>query len=243
MDNKKKNKYHKNVNYLNHKIISLNNHLDDLYKNKIIMQDFYSYKMSLLDEVSNKINDLEEYLNDTKYKNKNKSEKMIDDINILLQKISLKIGSNNLINLLDIFVDYNNFISEKDKTYAELLNLYNNFFYPLSCGKITDIDKLFKKNNIESIDLPKVIKLIDTNKTNILNEKINGVSILFQLEEGYIFYVNGYFKKDCIQYFKNFPYFKNKLIELENLVETIDAPTFFKEKYIEQISLKDFILY
>ena len=243
MDNKKKNKYHKNLNYLNHKIISLNNHLDDLYKNKIIVQDVYSYNMSLLDEVSNKINDLEEYLNDTKYKNKNKSEKMIDDINILLQKISLKIGSNNLINLLDIFVDYNNLITEKDKTYVELLNLYNNFFYPLSCGKITDIDKLFKKNNIESIDLPKVIKLIDTNKTNILNEKINGVSILFQLEEGYIFYVNGYFKKDCIQYFKKFPYFKNKLIELENLFETIDAPTFFKEKYIEQISLKDFILY
>jgi ATP-dependent Lon protease len=242
MDNKKKNKYHKSVNYLNNKIISLNNHLDDLYKYKIIVQDFYNERMTLLDDVSNKINDLEEYLNDIKYKNKNKAEKMIDDINILLQKISLKIGSNNLSNLLDIYIDYNNFISDKDKTYIELFNLYNNFYYPLSCGKITDIDKLFKKNNIESIDLPKVIKLIDTNKTNILNEKINGATILFQLEDGYIFYVNGYFKKDCIQYFKNFPYFKNKLIELENLAETIDAPIFFKEKYIEQISLKDFIL-
>ena len=56
MDNKKNNKYYKNVNCLNNKIILLNNHLDNLYKNKIIVQDFYNEKMTMLDDVSNKIN-------------------------------------------------------------------------------------------------------------------------------------------------------------------------------------------
>ena len=90
---KKKNKYYKIVLLFYKKLSTLSNHLDFLFKNKFILQDSYIEKMHLLNDIQNKIVNLE--LINEKKKSKNIIENLIIDIQNSLQKICDKIGSNN----------------------------------------------------------------------------------------------------------------------------------------------------
>ena len=235
---KKKNKYLKIIENLNEKLIYLLEQLDFLIKNKIITQDLYIEKMLLLNNINDKINYLDEYI--SKKNNKKNINDQINHINDLLQKVCLKIGSTNLLHILDIFL-LNDFIEKQNSSYKNLLNCYNEYFIPLSCVKISEMDKFIKKHNIIFKDTIHVVNLLDISKNNTLNEKIDGASIIFCLDNK-ILYMNGYFKKDNLLLFKNSKEFKNKLNNIDNKNELNEIPALFKEKYIEQISIKDFII-
>jgi ATP-dependent Lon protease len=247
MDNKnkmekKKNKFDKYILFFNKKITSLTNQLDFLFKNKYIVQECYIEKMYLLNEIYIKINNFENININDKKKNKNYINDIINEINKSLEKICNKIGSDSIKNILDIYLYYDEFIENKNSEYINLLDQYNEYFIPLSSNKITDVEKFIKNHNIENINIPIVTKLIDYSKSNTLLEKINGASIIFYVDKTKIIYVNGYFKKDSLNICKSLYEFKNKLTLIEEEIENLDIPLDFKEKYLEQLSLRDFII-
>jgi len=239
MDNKnkidkRKSKFDKSILLYNKKITSLVNQLEFLFKNKYIVQECYIEKMNLLNELYNKIINIEN-INDKKKNHKN-------IINESLEKICCKIGSNNIKNILDIYLQYDDFINNKSIEYNNILEYYNEYFIPLSCNKIINTEKFMKSNNIEIIDYPIITKLIDYSQNNTLFEKIEGASIIFYIDKTKIIYINGYFKKDSLNICKLLDEFKKKYILIQENIENLDIPLDFKEKYLEQISLRDFII-
>ena len=238
--NKKKNKMSKIIVLFYKKITYFLNQLDFLLKNKFIIQDFYIEKMYLLNDIQNKINILDSF-NDKKKNNKNLVENLNDDINESLEKLCNKIGSINCKNTLDIYLSNENFLDEQNNEFRSIFNLYNEYFIPLSSNKVNDHEKFLKKHNLKKSDLPIVTKIIEYTKINPLIEKIHGASIIFFIENK-IIYINGYFNNDSLNIFKTCEQFKNKSISIDEKIEYLDIPLDFKEKYIEQISLRDFII-
>ena len=238
--NKKKNKMSKIIVLFYKKITDFLNQLDFLLKNKFIIQDFYIEKMYLLNDIQNKINILDSF-NDKKKNNKNVVENLNNDINESLEKLCNKIGSTNCKNTLDIYLSNENFLDEQNSEFKSIFNLYNEYFIPLSSNKVIDHEKFLKKHNLKKSDLPIITKIIEYTKINPLIEKIHGASIIFFIENK-IIYINGYFNNDSLNIFKTSEQFKNKSISIDEKIEYLDIPLDFKEKYIEQISLRDFII-
>ena len=80
-------------------------------------------------------------------------------------------------------------------------------------------------------------------KNKNLIEKIEGASIIFNIPSiNKILYVNGFFKKDTLNICKMSPIFESKNNIIKEEIEFIDIQNEFKENYIKQLSLKDFII-
>jgi endopeptidase La len=237
----KKNKIYKCVLLYFDKITLLNDHLNNMFKNKFIVQEFYIENMYILNDLHNKISNLES-LSLKKKITKSVIDNLIKKINDELESITLNIGSKTCKNVLDIFINYNDFIENKSLEYKELFNLYNNYFIPLSCKIVKDIDIFIKKYNIKDNNSLIVYKLIDFSKNNHLIEKINGASIIVQVNDKLIIYINGYFNKDSLNIFKNYCNYKEKINLINDKAELIEIQNDFKERYLEQISLRDFII-
>jgi len=234
---KKKNKFDKFIVQLYDKLKYLLNQNEFLFKNKFIDQELYIEKMNLFSDLNNKINNLEIEINKKKFV-KNFIENKINEINNLYEKICNKIGSNSIKNILDIYLNLDVFLENKNDNYKKLVDTYNEYFIPLTSNKIMDTDSFIKKYNINDINIPIIIKSLGLNNTLI--EKINGATIVFYINITKIIIINGYFKKDSLNICRNLLEIKNKLSLLEN--ENLDIPTEFKESYIEQLSLRDFII-
>ena len=241
MDNKiKKSKLNNIINNFNKKMVYLTSQIDFLFKNKFILQDFYIEKMNLLTEIQTKINGFDDFIN-KKRKNKSIIENLINSINESLEKICCKTGSNNCKNTLDIYFPIDEYLENKSSEFLSIFNIYNEHFIPLSSSKVIEDDKFLKKYNLKRSETPQVLKIIEFTKSNPLIEKINGASIIYFINDK-IIYINGYFNNDSLNIFKNLPEFKPKLDLIESEIEIVDVPVDFKEKYIEQLSLKDFII-
>ena len=228
MSDKKKSKFYKNVLLFNKKLTSLTIQIEFLFKNKYITQENYIEKMYLLNEVHTKINNIE-IINDKIKNYKNLINDLIEDINKSLEKICNKLGSNTIKNTLEIYeIDINN----------ELIDMYNDYFIPLSSNIIVDTENFLNKMGITDINVPIIVKTFENTKSNTLIEKINGATFIFYINNKKIIYINGYFNKDSLNICKTVS--KLKLIKEE--VEYLDVPSEFKEKYLEQLSLRDFII-
>lgn len=209
--------------------------------------------MYLLNELHTKISNFEEF-NNKKRVNKVLLENLLKDINHSFEKICQKIGCNNCKNTLDIYFSKNRhddknitiqtYLEDKNDDFLYLFNLYNEYFVPLSSNKISenDVEKFMKKNNIkEKLSIPIVVKMVEYSKINPLIEKINGATIIFFIYNK-IIYINGYFNNDSLNIFKTYEPFKNKSLLIDENIEHNDIPTEFKEKYIEQLPLRDFLI-
>ena len=117
--NKKKSKINKLFVLYYKKLTFLLNQLDFLLKNKFILQEFYIEKMYLLNEIQNKIKNLESFT-DKKKINKNIIDNLNKDINESLEKICNKIGSTNCKNTLDIYLLNENFLDEQNNEFRLL---------------------------------------------------------------------------------------------------------------------------
>ena len=220
------------------KISLLINHVEFLFRSKFITKEHYIENMYLLNEIYNKI------INISSLK-----QKVIDnifiDINNSLKNICYNCGNNTLSDVLNIFIKLDDFLKKKDETYVNYFKILNEYFVPLSSVKIDqNIPDFLKEHNInfEEINI-QITKLLNTTKKNTLIEKINGASIILSIDNNTIFYVNGYFKKDALNMCKIiYNDFKKKIISIEKDIEFIDIPSDFKDRYLEQISLRDFIL-
>jgi ATP-dependent Lon protease len=238
---RKKNKNNKVILSFYKKLSALSSHLEFLFKNKFILQEFYIEKMILLNEINLRIISFEQHLEKKKI-TKQMTDKLNSEIKDALENLCNKIGSINCLNTIDIYIPIDDFLDDKDIEYKKYLNMFNNYFVPLSSALVNDTEKFIKKYNISNINLPEIIKIIEFSKSNPLIERINGATLIFFINKSKILYINGYFNKDPLNLFKNSEEFNYKTKEIESKMEYIDVPINFKEKYIEQLSLKDFLI-
>jgi ATP-dependent Lon protease len=197
--------------------------------------------MYILNEIQSKINNFEIFI-EKKRNNKNIIDNLINEINDYFEKICIKTGANDCQNTINIYTSFDTFIENKNNEYKDLFNLYNEYFVPLSSNKISNIDFFINKYNIKNINLPIIIPLIEGNKNNILIEKIDGATLAFIINNNLIVYINGIFKKDSLNICRTLVNFKDKLVLINEELEYLDVPSDFKDKYVEQLSLKDFLI-
>ena len=85
------------------------------------------------------------------------------------------------------------------------------------------------------------IKKTPKQSSNSFREKLDGATLQIEYMN-HIFTMRGYFKKDPLNIIRHEGKMKVKSIELENELKVIDIPDDFKNKYLQQISLRDFIV-
>jgi len=236
----KKNKYSKILNNFYCNISMILNHLNYLYELKILDSDFYNDKINNLNEINVKIEKLDNY-SDKKRINKNFMDNLINNITESINRALYKSGSNNYSSIFNILFIEHNILNNLSHENKELLDIINNYFIPCSCNFVSDKEK-DKSYNIGNNNI--IIKnLIEISKNKNLIEKIEGVSIILNIESlNKIFYVNGFFKKDSLNICKNSSFFQSKNNIIKEEIEFINIPNEFKENYIKQISLKDYII-
>jgi ATP-dependent Lon protease len=229
---KKKNKYSKILNIFYCRISMILNHLNYLYELKIFDSDFYNDRISNLNEINNKIEKLDNY-SDKKRINKNFIDNLIKEITESINRALFKSCCNNYSGIFSILFPEYNILNNLSFDNKELLEIIDNYFIPLSCNFI----------NIENSNNIIIKNLIDISKNKNLIEKIEGASIIFNISSlNKTLCVNGFFKKDSLNICKISRIFecKNNIIKEE--IECINIPNDFKENYIKQLSLKDFII-
>ena len=237
----KNKKYLKILNTFFKNLTNLSNQLEILFKNKYIDQEFYIEKMYALSDLNNKLYVLEQSLN--KKNNKKFLEEFIIDINDLFEKISFHIGSDNIYNLLKIFNIDQDFFNNKSTEFNELLDIYNSYFIPTSIIIHNNIDKIKTENNIKNIEDINVIeqKELFYRKKKLL-DKIDGACIVIYINSDKIFLINGLFKKDSLGILKKYSIIENKNKLIIKEIEYLNISDDFKDKYIEQLSLKEFLI-
>ncbi len=246
------NLYNKNIKFMHFFqkcLFKLSEHLNNLSIQKYIEPDDYTSKLTQLDEVLKKINDIE--LNQTNYFKKNTKlllENNYPELFTLLKNIIITNGFPDLNIILSIisqnyFEDFNNYNEE----FKDYINILNENFITLNIQIYQDENEKNKfKNlhNIESLDIPTIKHLLTSflTKGKVLNEKIDGSSIILPFNN-FIIVCHGLFKKDSLNLCKNSSIYQKKMNALIEDLEYVDVPKEFKDKYIEQISLRDFIVY
>lgn len=154
-----------------------------------------------------------------------------------------EIGAKSCSNVISIFKnndkEWKLNLSEK---YIRLLNFYDNFFIITNTKFIKNkkvINEIISMIKLENNNLPFGKKLDKIGLT--LAEKVNGATIYFPFKDQLI-KINGYFREDPLNITRINGTFGKKLETLINDTNYLDIPTNFKEKYVEQLSLRDFII-
>jgi ATP-dependent Lon protease len=237
------NKKNKNVYSFYFKINSLISHIDNLINNKFIKQDIYINNMNSLNEIFLKIKNYEQLIEKKGIK-KITIDSINKEIDKLLEKSCYNVGCINCKIIIDIISPDNNYILKKENKYVEEFNLINNFFIPLCCNKVKITETFLKKNNLDINQIKKspiVVELIEYSLSNTFIENIEGVSIIIEISDTEIIYINGIFKKDSFNIFKE-QLNNMKSSKIVDELEYINIPSDFKEKYINQLSIKDYII-
>jgi endopeptidase La len=180
------------------------------------------------------------YLNDI---GKNNLYLIINEIFEQLFKVCEEIGAISCSNVISIFKnDDKDWKLNLSKKYIRLLNFYDKFFIITNTKFIKNkkkIEEILSMIKLENNHLPFGKKLDKIGLT--LSEKINGATIYFPFKFQLI-KINGYFKEDPLNITRINGTFGKKLESLINDTNYLDIPTNFKERYIGQLSLRDFII-
>ncbi len=177
-----------------------------------------------------KLEDLEdEVFYDTKLK--------ITEITMELKEFALKSSTSTIIEMLKLFYT-ESWDSEISEDILDIINLYNDIFIPTSCLIENRINYLTDISNVEDGYI--FLKKLVAKKHNII-EEIHGARLFIFINKK-IMSLSGYFKNDNMNIIRDNKIFGNKNDEILNLLKLEVIPENFKRKYLEQISLRNFLV-
>ena len=230
--------------YLN--ICSVMNNLNEhIFLNKLIKKENYILYVERIEKIFEKYKSIPNpaTINIINIIGSSSIKLIINDMLEELYMLCEDIGAYKCSDVISILkVDNKNWKSKLDLKYKKLISFYDNFFIPTS-SKILRDDKII--NNILSIIKTENLSLPFTKKLELLGgtllEKIDGAIIYFPFDNELV-KITGYFKQDTINMTRHNGTFGNKLKLLVNDTNYLDIPENFKSQFIEQISLRDFIV-
>lgn len=199
------------------------------FENRIFRKEKYNILMEKIDEVLLAYKDLniENFQSDNLMKIHNLRKKLVD----LLPEC----GCEKISNILSLYLG-NDIHTTLSVPYKKLVDFYDNFFISTNAKlEIKDIVDL----NEERAILP-YAKKIDTKNQSFI-EKIEGADIYFPFDEKLVI-VSGYFKKDPLNMCRIGGTLGEKLKRVEEQLEYLAIDDNFKRGFLNQMSLRDFIL-
>ena len=123
--------------------------------------------------------------------------------------------------------------------YVNILKFYNKLFIATSIQHRELKKKTIKDTHI-LINIKKTSKHLQNNTVSFM-EKIAGATIIIEISK-IIFTIKGCFRKDPLNIIRLEGDLKEKNNNIIKELETLDVPKDFKEKYIQQLSLRDFVV-
>jgi len=213
---------HRNL-YL--EIYNIMSNVHNNFENRIFRKEKYNILMEKIDEILLAYKDLNiEFF---------QSENLIKIYNLRKKLIDLlpECGCEKISNILSLYLGYDIY-NTLSVPYKKLIDFYDNFF-------ISTNAKLEVREIEESQTLPYAKKIDSKNQSFI--EKIEGSDIYFPFNEKLII-VSGYFKKDPLNMCRIGGTLGDKLKRVEEQLEYLSVDANFKRGFLNQMSLRDFIL-
>ena len=244
-----KKNYKIKYNKIKHIIYNLSNIITNNYNKEIITQYVYNHNLNILEEITNNfllLNDTCKII---------ESVKSINKLNKIIESLKTSIKECGIGNLCDLLFLLNEKI-ENDELIYFINNSFNitqvNINYinrqKESSQKLT-LYKNNEENNVLNYDLQNISKLKDyiftkNFKKNLsFVENVNGCRIYIKCKnKNNILILSGYFNNDQLNIYRNFDLFKIKRIQLLNELTNLNINSQFKNSYLKQLSLKNFII-
>ena len=201
---------------------------EEYNKNLLNINKLYEKYNKLLKEI--KLEDLED---DKFYDNKLK----ITEITMELKEFTLKSSAGTIVEMLKLFYT-ENWDLDINEQMLEIINLYNDVFIPTSCIIESKINYLTDVSNVENGHI--FLKKLSAKKNNII-EEIHGARLFIYINKK-VMSLSGYFKNDNMNIIRDNKVFKQKNDEINDLLNLEVMSDVFKNKYLKQISLRNFLV-
>ena len=226
--------------------------INNSYSIKILNSGEYKQLMEELNSTIDKLELIPRPLTITNINKISKYKLMVKIAEIKLEFINIiqKCGCENIKHILKLIlnIDLN---SNLDDRYLNNIEFYDNVFYPTGCD-------IYESKNNENISFticnkqsPNItltsfqLNYPSCNKLSIFTKsfihKIYGAKIYFPFNSK-LLVIYGYFDKDDFNIGKQHSILIEKYSLLLNKFKQLDIPDSFKDNFLKQISLKDFIL-
>jgi endopeptidase La len=241
------------------------------FRNSIITQHKYNTHLNKLDSILTKFKSIprplkiRHFIDIRLYQIRD----ILDYINKQLKNLCLECGASNIYDVIQIGLD-DNLIINSDNTITKLIDFYNKVFIPISYNiyehcfdsknisnstllTIYDNDDITNKN-YDMMYLPKINKIPVcrpiNKKVSSIQEKINGTRLYIPISysknkkmEKKVIVMDGYFRDDPLNISRIGGIIGEKNINLVSLLTSLKINNNFKEGFIEQLSLRDFLTY
>lgn len=237
--------------------------LRDSFRYDILTQYHYYHSMEKLEELLNLFSNIPRPISIRYLYNNNIVD--ITEIQTKIFDIVQKCGALTIFDIIQLSVNIS-----PDSINTRLLKFYNKAFNPTSC-QVYDINKMnghnysnIDENNaitifsaknkydthiydmkiINNLTEPICHKLIKQKKT--LVEFVRGGRLYIPIKKdnvNVILVMNGYFIEDSLNISRLGGFMEQKNKYLQKMLTSLDINDSFKEGYIEQLSLRDFVIY
>jgi hypothetical protein len=220
-------------------IISTLNNIQNNFMIKKIGNEEYNKNLNDINKLYEKFTDLQKQIkledleDDVFYDTKLK----ITEITMELKEFTLKSSTSTIVEMLKLFYT-ESWDSEINEDILEIVNLYNEIFIPTSCIIESKINYLTDISNVDEGYI--FLKKLVAKKHNII-EEIHGARLFIYINKR-IMSLSGYFKNDNMNIIRDNKIFTKKNDEILNLLKLEVIPDVFKKKYLEQISLRNFLV-
>ena len=256
--------FNSELSFFYNSIFSIMTRLHQSFLNGIITQSLYNNLLNKLNTILEKYQYLGNPMKLSIYKRYSTSDikTLLDNINRQLIHISLVCGMETISDMLLLLL--NTQLLNVSEAHTNLLHFYNRVFVPISGAIYQRINNKIKtKYNDKCFELmvdKKIFEKYDKFDRNIIektshypisvkyNEFLNSLvqkiqgARLFISYKNEILVINGYFREDPLNISRIGGVLGERHLLLKNNVETLSVPNNFKWAFIEQLSLRDFMV-
>ena len=224
-------------------ITSIMANVQENYDNKILRKEKYNKLMEKLDDLLNEFKSFPSHITVRSLTNLNKYEvhAKIKMIQGKIKEIAEECGTENCSDLVRLFCG-SDVLDSLSVKYKHLLSFYDRFFVSISCTCLSNPSDIKLALSGKGELLPFAKKSSSDSNLKSFTEKIEGADVYFPFENN-LLVVCGYFKKDPLNLTRIGGTFEHKFRRIVNLSQYISVADAFKTGFLDQINIRDFLIY
>jgi len=226
------NSYNESHEKTKNRIIDIIDRIQNNYDIGLINQEKYNSTMKKIEDILTKLTNLKYPLKIKDFRKNNVIDLKLELYSIKENVIELvcECGSSSLMTVVNILVKDNKKIFNTST--SKYLDFLDNVFIPIGT-KISESDKESDNDRI-------IIQNLDMLNASLI-EKIDGAVIEIPCDKKKLV-VNGYFKKDPLNVYKNHDILNRKICDIKEKIKTADIPSEFIVSYIYQMNTRDIVV-
>ena len=256
-----KNNLQKEIDLIRYIISQINKRIVTSFENNILSNNEYKKYMSILQDHYKKISQFPDKITFINLKDISNYKFMFKIAELKLKLIYLiqKIGCSSILDIINFTLNITLQDYSSNLETITLLKFYNSIFNPTGCDVYESIDdenisfKLYNYNNNNNknhtnnkitltsfqLDKPSCNKITIFSKSLI--QKLYGGKIYIPYKNK-LLVLYGHFIRDDFSFYKDNTILSTKIKDLKEKFKKINIPEDFKNKFLNQISLRDIII-